>query len=270
MFFICSMRSLSPNFHALRRTLAGLKTAEASLRTTPLGAACADAVLQGGLRHDALHEIYAGDASQCGAATGFAAGFAARLSGSRDLVWLTTDFCAREYGVLCASGLVELGIDPSRLLLLRLSNGKDAVRAMADVLACKAVGAAILEVEGHVRTLNLNTSRRLSFAAARRDVPAILLRIAAKPEASAAETRWLIHASASPPLDDDSDFGAPHFRAQLLRNRHGGNGEWRIEWNGNNGLFGSTEDRRHSADFVRLAAAFADGPASAKAAGITY
>jgi len=259
------MPSSPHNLDSLRRTIAGLETGERDVRTTPLGSACADAVLQGGLRHDALHEIYAGDASQCGAATGFAAGFAARLSGGGDIVWITTDFCAREYGALCASGLCELGIDPARVLLLCLADGTDAVRAMADVLACKAVGAAVFESQGRVAALNPNTSRRLSFAAAQRGVPAIVLRLAAKPEASAAETRWLIHASASPPLDDVSDFGAPHFSARLLRNRHGENGEWRIEWNGNDGLFGSTYDRKRAADIVRLAAAAADGPLAAQA-----
>jgi protein ImuA len=264
------MTPVPSNLAALRRTVASIEKPNRSLRITPLGYACADAVLQGGLRHGALHEIYAGDASQGGAATGFVCGFATRLSTDRDLVWITTDFCTREYGALCASGLVELGIDPSRVLFVRLANPKDAIRATGDVLACKAVGAVVLETEGRVAALNLNTSRRLSFAAAQRDVPVIVLRIAAKPEASAAETRWLIHAAASPPLNDDSDFGAPHFSAQLLRNRHGENGEWRIEWNGNNGLFTSTEDRRRTADTVRLAAAAADRSAPAKAAGTAF
>jgi protein ImuA len=250
----------------LRKSIASHELVGDVAATVPVGHACADAMLRGGLRHGALHEVYAGDASQAGPATGFASGFASRLSARKTLFWISTDYAALEYGGLSASGLIELGIDPSRIVVLRMAKGDDALRASGDVLACASVGAVVIEIERHLQSLDLTASRRLSLAAAKRDVPAVILRIASKPEPSAADTRWLIHAADSPPLTETDDFGAPQFDVRLIRNRRGENGEWRLAWDCSNGLFGDTKDRKRAADTIRLAAALADRPVAAKEA----
>jgi protein ImuA len=229
----------------------------------PLGHGCADALLRGGLRHGALHEVYASDASHAGSATGFASGFAVRLAANKTIFWISTEYAAMEYGGLSASGLIELGIDPARVVVLRMAKGDDVLRASGDVLTCTSTGAVVIEIERHLKSLDLTASRRLSLAAAKRDVPAVVLRIASKPEPSAAETRWLIHAADSPPLSELDDFGAPHFDVRLIRNRRGENGEWVLAWDCGNGLFGNTEDRRRATDTVRLATALADRPVAA-------
>jgi protein ImuA len=250
----------------LRKSIATYEPGGGVATTVPLGHACADAVLHGGVRHGSLHEVYAADVSHAGAATGFASGFASRLAGNKSLFWISTDYAALEYGGLSASGLIELGIDPSRVIVLRMAKGEDVLRASGDVLACASVGAVVIEIERHLKALDLTASRRLSLAAANRDVPAILFRIAAKPEPSAAETRWLIRAADAPPRTELDDFGAPHFDVRLIRNRHGENGEWRLGWDCENGLFGNTEDRRRAADTIHLAAALADGSLAAEEA----
>jgi protein ImuA len=86
-----------------------------------------------------------------------------------------------------------------------------------------------LELHGHPRILDLTSSRRLTLAAAEKNVTAILLRLGAAPDASTAETRWLISAAASPLRDHE--WGHPIFKANLIRHRSGQVGHWLMEWN---------------------------------------
>ena len=70
-----------------------------------LGHAEADAVLQGGLIRGALHEVFALETRQVGAATGFVAGIAERLTRGKPLLWIRQDFGTREAGALAMTGL---------------------------------------------------------------------------------------------------------------------------------------------------------------------
>lgn len=201
-----------------------------------LGHADADTRLSGGLACGTLHEIYAGDAA---AATGFTTALALRVGGTKQLLWIHQDFSALEHGELSATGFLDLGLDPSRVILMRAANASDALRAGADGLSCSALGAVVMEIPGNPKILDLTASRRLVLAAERKGVTAFLLRPEARAEASAAETRWIIRAAPSPANEDD-DWGSPIFDAQLLRNRHGGTGHWIMEWSSDDGCFRQT------------------------------
>ena len=103
--------------------------------------------------------------------------------------------------------------------------------------ALAALGAVVMEITGEPRILDLVASRRLTLASAQKGVTAFLLRFNASPEANAAETRWQIRAAGSPVGDEQEKWGMPAFCADLLRNRHGGLGQWVMEWNCDDGLF---------------------------------
>ena len=117
----------------------------------------ADTVLNGGLRPGAQHEVFAEDWG----ANGFAACLAIRAMGKKPLFWIRPDYAAMEYGALSATGFLELGGDPEKLLLLRAANTEDALSATADILACPHIGAVVLELEGQASVLDLAASRRL-------------------------------------------------------------------------------------------------------------
>ncbi len=203
---------------------------------TALGVRAVDACLHGGLAQDALHEVFADDAGEEAAASGFALALARRVLGKHKwLVWIRQDFSALETGEICASGLLEFGIDPARVLLVRAHDAKGVLRAASDALANKGVGAVILEPWGDAKIFDLVASRRLTLAAQQHGKAAIVLRFCADPSPSAAETRWSVRAAASD-LDDD-DWGRPRFEAALVRNRHGNTGCWTMEWDCNDGLF---------------------------------
>ena len=207
-----------------------------------LGHAGADATLQGGLALAAVHEVFS-EGHQSAAATGFITGLAGRLTPRRPLVWVRQDFSELESGALSMSGLCELGLDPRLLVTVRAADADAALRTAADALACDALGAVVLEVWGEARQLDLVASRKLTLAAQASGVTALLLRVAATPQPSTAETRWIVRAAHSPPGSPSMPaalghaWGAPVFDAQLVRNRHGPVGRWIMEWKCDECLF---------------------------------
>lgn len=231
LFFSHSMHS--HKIGALRASLARSGLEEASIRV-PLGHAAADLCLKGGLERGMLHEVFAAIGHEA-AATGFTAGLAARVAARKRLLWIRQDFSALEFGELSATGFLEFRLDPERMLLLCVADAAGALRAANDALSCAALGAVVIEIAGTPKILNLMASRRLTLAAAQKTVTAFLLRFNAEPEASTAETRWLVRAAASPPQAEN--WGHPVFEAGLVRNRHGRTGEWVMEWSCDDGLF---------------------------------
>jgi len=227
-------------------------------RIAPLGHGGADACLNGGLARGALHEVFASQPGEEATASGFALALAGRvLSKNKWLLWVRQDFCALESGEIYGGGLLELGLDPARVLMLQAGDAQAVLRAAGDALDCKGLGAVLIEPWGEPKIFDLVASRRLTLAAAKHNVTAILLRPGAEPAPSAAETRWLIHAAASPPGDD---WGAPLFDVSLARNRHGPLGHWVMEWDQDEAIFRTAH---HSA----LAAAPADRSAEAALEG---
>src|SRR6202043_2566666 len=213
-----------------------------------LGHTDADATLQGGLAMGAVHEVFA-EGRQSAAATGFIAGLAGRAVARRPLVWIRQGFTEIESGALSMGGLAELGLDPRLLVTVRAADVDTALRTAADALACDALGGVVLEVWGEARQFDLVASRKLTLAAQASGVTGLLLRVAAEPSPSTAETRWIVRAAHSPPVAPLmpaaplkpaapwSAWGAPVFDAQLVRNRHGPVGRWIMEWKCDECLF---------------------------------
>jgi protein ImuA len=210
-----------------------------SPRRVTLGHVDADVSLQGGLALGAVHEVFAEAGRQSPAATGFVAGLAGRLAARRPIVWIRQDFTEIESGAVSMSGFSELGLDPRLLVTVRATDVDHALRTAADALVCDAVGAVVLEVWGEAKPFDLVASRKLTLAAQASGVTGLLLRIAAEPRPSTAETRWIVRAAHSPPVSQSwSAWGAPLFEAQLVRNRHGPVGRWIMEWKCDECLFG--------------------------------
>ncbi|HEY3638657.1 MAG TPA: hypothetical protein VGK90_10950 [Rhizomicrobium sp.] len=242
----------------LRSTLvrAGLEDTHAQARVA-LGHAQADACLHGGLPKGILHEVFPASGGDEAVAAGFVAVLAARAAQGKHLFWLRPDFAALEHGELSATGLLELGLDPDRFLLLRAPDTASVLRAGFDALSCTALGALIIEIPGTPRILDLSASRRLVLSATQSGVTVFLLRLDAQAEPSAAETRWLVRAARS--QTNKKDWGYPRFDAELARNRHGRTGHWVMEWNCDECLF-------RAADFGAVVSTAADRSAAAQSA----
>ena len=235
------MMSAAHNLATLRDSIERLEACgEAySPRRVRLGHAEADASLQGGLALGAVHEVFAEAGRQSAVATGFVAGISGRVAARRPVVWIRQDFTEVEAGTVSMSGFSELGLDPRCLVSVHAADVDHALRTAADALACDAVGAVVLEVWGEARQLDLVASRKLTLAAQASGATGVVLRMAAEPRASTAETRWIVRAAHSPPGSHPSSaWGSPLFEAQLVRNRHGPTGRWIMEWKCDECLFG--------------------------------
>lgn len=231
---------MTKDVSALKKVLATLEAAHLPGATSffTLGVTGPDKVLAHTLVRGALHEIYAAEGADMPAAAGFALALTLRAShmpnetqsSMRPIVWVRQDFLDCEAGSLDAQGLGSFGLDPSRLILVRVRDPEQALRVAGDAVRCSALGAVLLEPWGAPKALDFTATRRLALRAGTSGLPFFLLRMAAAPSASVAVTRWLVRARNSTPLAADTP-GAPVFDVTLLRHRGGLQGHaWNLEW----------------------------------------
>ena len=226
----------------LRETVRRLERAHSAARSgrqaVPLGVPEIDALLPGGLLTGALHEIEAGPtpsgrvAPHDGAALGFAAGLLGRFAAARagTLLW-----CRRGGGpgdALPYAPALTAWIDPARLLVVTVQRDEDLFWAMEEGLRCKGLAAVL----GETRAADPTAGRRLSLAAEKSGLPALLLRAQPAPAQAVCTTRWRVAPAASRSTPGLTDIGAPRWRLELRRNRFGAPSvaeipTWLLEWN---------------------------------------
>lgn len=228
-------------FAHLRREIARIEAiaaipapAKAGGAVLPFAIPDIDARLGGGLRRAALHEMRAAESRDTAALTGFTAAVLARLASrdTRPLLWIVEQAAGSETGLPYGNGLRALGLDPKRLVIVRVTRPRDVLWACEEGLRCAGLAAVVAELSGNPHVLDLTASRRLALRAAESGVTGILLRASARDEPGAASTRWLV----SPlPSGVDPEYpegiGRPAWRLTLERNRGGATGTFDVEWN---------------------------------------
>lgn len=227
-----SLESLKTRIARIERVQAAGTQAQAAAMVRT-GHAGIDTALGGGLLRGRVHEVFAGEAHDAGCATGFVAALALRLGLGLGgtLVWLREGQAEKQGGRLHAPGLAEIGPQPAQVILGVMPDPRAVLRAAADVVRCPEVGVAVIELWREPRLLDLTASRRLALAAEASGVTVIVLRIAAAPSPSAAQTRWQVAAAPSLPMDANAP-GYPAWSIELLRQRgRPAGGRWRVEWN---------------------------------------
>ena len=201
-----------------------------------LGIPAIDALLpEGGLLTGALHEIEAGPgpsgrvAPHDGAAMGFAAHLLGRF-GPGTILW-----CRHASGPSDATPYapaLSSWFDPARLLMVMSRRDEDLFWAMEEGLRCPGIAAVL----GETRAADPTAGRRLSLAAEKSGVPALLLRAQPGPPQSVCATRWRIISAPSASTPGLTDVGAARWRVELRRNRFGTPSadeipSWLVEWN---------------------------------------
>jgi protein ImuA len=235
-----------------------------------------DALLGGGLRREALHEIRSGVSRDSGAATGFAAAILASLAvlDDKPILWVVEAASADEAGAPYGVGLDRLGLDRRRLIIVTVRKPVDALWVAEEGLACRGLAAVVTEIRGAPRLLDLTATRRLALRA-RSGVMGILLRQTSQTEPSAASTRWRVEPLPATTLGGyAAGIGRPAWRLNLERNRRGATGAIDLEWDhgqrsfaaiaADAGITAATARTTHS---VAVPAVPVDRPAAPSGAG---
>lgn len=202
-----------PDIDALRSTVRAIERPRARFaRAVSFGCARADDVLGNTLVSGRVHEISGA------AATLFAALVLARSEGP--VLW-----CVRQ-GPVCSlypPGLAQAGLDPERLVLVRLPRADDLLHAAHEGL--RAGWHMVLETE---KALDLGSGRRLQLAAEAGGGLGLAIttdRTGDMPFLPSATTRW------NAALAAGSLWPAPlDLHLHLTRNRNGLPGQWILEW----------------------------------------
>jgi protein ImuA len=192
-----------------------------------------DARLDGGLPQAKLHELSAASADDWTAAAACALLLAARCGDGRGpILWLTdARRRAGAPGALYPPGLVELGVDPARLLHITAPDGMAQLRAAADIARCHAAPALVIALPAPLAALDLTASRRLLLAAEESGATLWLLQRSVQTAPSAAYSRWQIASAPSTPLPANAP-GPPAFTLHLTRHRGGAQPfALTLEWN---------------------------------------
>jgi len=220
-------------FSRLRRTIAKSEGLPEEICPLALGVPEIDAALGGGFARAALHELNA-TVQHLGAAAGFALTLASLASEqAKQTLWIATDFGTLETGALYGPGLGHIGLNPERLLVVRVARPIDALFAAEEALKCRALSAVVAELSGEP---DLTATRRLTLAAREGGALGLLLRHKLSDAPSAAFTRWQVAAAPSLP-DEFGGLGPTAFHLSLTRNRRGPCGAWTLSWNHHERIF---------------------------------
>ena len=192
------------------------------------------------LARPALHEIRAEEEGSAAAST-FA--LLTATTGTAPVLWVRHDAACRAEGQVYAPGLIELGVDPARVVVVCARDVAGALKAAVDGLRCAGLGAVLVEVHGRAPVLDLTASRRMMLAAERSGVRAVLVRHDAGPQPSAAWTRWQVGSTPSCVLPANAP-GPPAFTLELLRDR-GGTPAFaaRVEWSRDEARFDARDEK---------------------------
>lgn len=210
---------------ALRARLAGMEGS----RPRAVGRIRASGTLPTPARR-ALHDLYSETPADAVSAAAFSLALASQAARGRPIVWGIQEMTDHEAGRPYGPGLVEMGLRPRDILLVRVRDAAALLAVGEEALRSPAVGAVVLGAWGEARAFSLTASRRLAMAARAGGGTVFLVRTAAEASPSAAETRWSIRAAASTPLEANAP-GRPAFSATLLRARGGAEPRtWTTEW----------------------------------------
>lgn len=185
-----------------------------------------------------LHEVFADEMTASGAVLGFALGQARSFLDERRpaLLHLQLQREGQEMGVPYAAGFPAFGIPPENVVLIRPENPAELLWAAEEALACRAVGAVIVDIAGDPKALDFTASRRLSLRAQAAETSILLLRYARWREASAAQLRWQLSPAASgTEVFDPRAPGEFRWRVRLEKGFAEGrrDGEWVVSWTEN-------------------------------------
>lgn len=172
----------------------------------------------------AVHELVCANTEQATASVGFVSGLLSVLM-QNDGACLWIGLSANVYPI----ALKSFGIEPDRIIFVRLSKDKDVLWVMEEALKCAGLAAVV----GELSAIDFKQSRRLQLAVEQSKVTGFILRNKSdKLGSTACAARWQIKPLLSEAIDGLPGLGYPRWGIELLRVRNGRPGNWVVEWAG--------------------------------------
>ncbi len=131
-----------------------------------------------------LHEIWSQSPRDHATATAWA--LSATAEPDKPILWVTSPQILREQGLPYGPGILALGIDPERFILVRAQCQRDQLWALEEGLKSAAFASVVGELEG----LDLTSSRRLSLAAQEHQQCCLLIHRSETQPQTVAYSRW--------------------------------------------------------------------------------
>ncbi|EHQ24477.1 ImuA family protein [Mucilaginibacter paludis] len=171
-----------------------------------------------------MHELVCSNTEQAAASGGFITGLLSVLMQKGGAcLWVSLS------DNLFPSALKAFGIEPHRIIFIKLAKDKDVLWVMEEALKCPGLAAVI----GELRTIDFKQSRRFQLAVEHSHTTGFVLRNASKKiESTAAAARWQIKPLPSEPVDGLPGLGFPRWEVELLKVRNGLPGKWILQWHG--------------------------------------
>ncbi len=229
----------NPEIDALRQRMARM---DAALRpqwpAVPTGAAGLDNALPDlGFSTGVVHEFLPRAHGDFAAALGFSTGLLARLLSARPgfVLWAVPGFQIFRQGGLYPLGLTALGVDPNRIIQVRVPKTQNVLWALEEALGQKSISAVMGLLPGDDRAYDFTASRRLALRAADHGVTALLVQDHSSLQAAtAADMRWQIAAAPCAPVPRRGQvkpgLGPPRWAVELIKSKRGPSSHWQIEW----------------------------------------
>jgi protein ImuA len=170
----------------------------------------------------AVHEFCCTQTESVACTTGFIAGIISTLMrGGGATVWISAS------KDLFPPALVSFGIDPDKIVFVRLQKEKDRLWAMEEALGCQGLAAVV----GEIPDLQFTASRRLQLAVEQSRVTGFIIRHTSRIlQTTACVGRWKINSLSSALMDDLPGVGFPRWNVELIKIRNGRPGSWQVEW----------------------------------------
>lgn len=160
-----------------------------------------------------LHELWSAKPRDHAAVTAWA--LSVSHSTDKPILWITTAQLLREQGLPYGPGLLSLGINPERFILVRARSLHDSLWALEEGIKSEAFASVI----GELDDIDITSSRRLSLAVQTHKARCMLLvRRESKPQ-TVAYSRWC----ASPQQSIGGNDGLPgNARLHVALDKHRG------------------------------------------------
>jgi protein ImuA len=176
---------------------------------------------QGSFPLGAIHEFISDGPESSASTAGFISGLVSPLMNKGGAgIWIG---CGKIY----PPALQQFGIDPSRIIFIRLSKEKDLLWAIEESLKCHGLAAVIADIP----EISFTASRRFQLAVEQSQVTGFIHRSNPRNlQNNAAVSRWRIKPAPTESFDALPGLGFPRWQVELLKIRNGKPGCWEIEW----------------------------------------